>query len=171
MRSLRSWSCPGNPTTGFSATRLFLATGRNRLDMRINLDRRTDSGSRRRMVSLLEQHLFEPRQEQQHVLGLAAVAHQPDAPDFSAERTNAPGNLDAEFVQQLLTKPRLFDSRRDAHAGDRRQGVVRIGHEKLEPQSLESRDERLLILAVPLPTSRKAFLRDDAQRFAKRENQ
>ena len=54
--------------------------------MRVTPNRRSHSRAARHAKALIEQALFQRRQEQQHVGLLAAVAHQPYAPDFPLYR-------------------------------------------------------------------------------------
>ena len=87
------------------------------------------AGSRRDVESLLEEHFFERGQEEQHMLRLAGVTHQADTPNFSAERADAAGDLDAKFIEQLAAQARIDNARRHADAGNGREAVLRIGDE------------------------------------------
>src|SRR5438067_7911904 len=72
------------------------------LHLRVTPNRRSNSGATRHAESLIEQALFQRRQEQQYEGLLAAVAHQSHTPDLALHRTEPAGDLDVEFVQQLI---------------------------------------------------------------------
>src|SRR5437879_8580918 len=71
------------------------------LCMRIDPDGSSHAGSGRNAESLVQQDLFQRRQEKQNMFGLAHIAHQADAPDLAFQPPNASGDFDTEFIEQL----------------------------------------------------------------------
>src|SRR5271156_6687625 len=121
--------------------------------------------------ALVEQDFFESGQEKQDVGVLVGVAHQADAPDFAFHRTEAAGDLNVEFVEQLLAHFAVVDARGNCDAGHGDQAVGGIGDEKFEAHAFEAGDKGLLIGSVAIPARFEALFERQAQRFAHGENQ
>src|SRR5262245_31046534 len=63
---------------------------------------------------LVEQTFFQGREEEQHVIRPAAMAHEPDAPHLAFEVAESAADLDAELREQLLSRGPIIRARRDA---------------------------------------------------------
>src|SRR5207245_5671098 len=82
---------------------IFLFADRHRgLHLRVTSNRRSYARATRHPEALIQQALFQRRQEEQHKGLLAAVAHETDAPNFALDRPESAGDFDVEFVEQLI---------------------------------------------------------------------
>src|SRR5207248_10525409 len=104
-RSLRT-----GQQTGSSPRRLAKQAGsasarrRRSSYVRVMLHCRTDASAACHTESLVNQALLKYREEQQHVGFLAAVAHLTHEPDFPFNRTEASGDFNIEFIEQLIAQ-------------------------------------------------------------------
>src|SRR5437879_4437409 len=111
----------------------FVARG-SAFGLRVAAHGRADSGAAGDAESLIEQSLFERRQEQQNVVLLARPAHQADAPDLSLDGAKAAGDFDAEFVEKLAANFLIFDAWGDFHAATGNRTAAGIGHDQSGPK-------------------------------------
>ena len=128
--------------------------------------RRGNARARGKPESLVEQNLFERREEQKHVRFLARIAHQADAPHLALDRAQAAGNFDIEFVEQLAAHLSRLQFRRNVHGRDGNQAIGRILNEQFQAHRFESGDQGLLVARVALPARFEAFFQNGPQRFA-----
>src|SRR5258706_10360225 len=91
-------SLPYSPTSAFHS--FLSADSGSGLHLRVTPNRRSHARAARHAEALIEQALFQRRQEQQHKRLLAAVPHQPHAPDLALHRAEPAGDLDVELVEQ-----------------------------------------------------------------------
>src|SRR5216684_2457781 len=125
----------------------FVAGG-SAFGLRVAAHGRADSGTAGDAEPLIEQSLFQRRQEQENVVLLARPAHQADAPDLSLDGAKAAGDFDSEFVEKLVANFLIFDALGDFHRAHGNQTVGGIGDEQLEPQGFEAGIQRLLVAAL-----------------------
>src|SRR5260221_609554 len=102
------------------------------LSTRIIPRRRGDSRARCNTPSLVHHNFFHRSQEQQHVCFLRAVPHQPQPPDFSLQRTDAPSDFNVELIEQLVTEFCVVHAGRNHHWSHRNQTLLGIFHQQIE---------------------------------------
>src|SRR3984957_12588038 len=139
--------------------------------MAVAFDGGGDSATGGDAQALVEQNFFEGGEEKQDVGVLVRIAQQADPPDFAFHRAEAAGDLNIEFVEQLLAHFAIVDAGGNVDAGHGDEAVSGIGDEKFETHSFESGDEGLLIGSVAVPARFEALFEREAQRFAHGENQ
>src|SRR6267378_5760173 len=108
------------------------AHGGSGLHLAIAPNRRSHAGATWDPEALVEQTLFQRRQEQEHVWFLTAVAHQPYAPDFSLHRSESAGDFNVELIEQLIPYLRIVNATGNHHCRDRWQTIRRILHEQIQ---------------------------------------
>ena len=102
------------------------------------------------------------------MLGLARLAHEPDAPHLARELAQAPADLDAVAAEQRAADLEVVDAvgnRDDRDLGE----AVALRHDQREAQRLESGPQRRRVPGVAVGPRLGALLDDDLQRLPEAE--
>src|SRR5690348_2113284 len=122
-------------------------------------------------MALIEQDLFERREEEQHIIFLARIAHQANAPELAFDGAEAAADFDIEFVEELIAGFGVVHSGGDFDAGDGNHAIFGIGNEKFEAHGFEAGDEGVAIVAMAFPARFESLFENDAEGFAEREDE
>lgn len=137
----------------------------------VGADGRTDTGAGRHAVALIGQNFFERREKLQDKRLLAAVTHRAEAPDLALERSNASGDFDVEFIEELVANFGVVLARGNQDGGDRCQAVGGLFDEQLQAHGLDAGDKRELVLPMAFPTGFETFFQNDPHGFAQSVDQ
>src|SRR4051812_16325330 len=95
------------------------------------------------------------------VLLARSGSHEPDAPDFSRERTETGADLDPMILQQRAADRRLVHAVGDFHRVERPQPLA-LRRQQREPESGEPVGKREMVAAMALPPRLQPFFLDAA---------
>src|SRR4051812_7496407 len=116
-------------------------------------------------ISLGAQRFVQRVDEAIDARDLCVIAHHPYAPDFAGERTESAAHLDAH-PQQASTHDGFIDARGNVDHVDGRT-TIRRRRKQRKPEAIQSTHERVVRVAMSLPSRLEAFLENETQRFVK----